>query len=193
MDIQLISLVFLAYLIGSIPFGLILSRLKGVDIRSQGSGNIGATNVFRVMGWQWGIMVFILDGLKGYGPTLLAHAVTEQSAYIILVGAMTIIGHSLSLFVKFKGGKGAATGLGVLAAIAPDVFGIVFLTAAVLIYTTRYVAPVSLLCSVLTPVLLYFFGYQMIYVGVVSAIAVVIFIRHKDNIKRLIRGEENRF
>jgi glycerol-3-phosphate acyltransferase PlsY len=193
LDIQLISLVFLAYLIGSIPFGLILSRLKGVDIRSQGSGNIGATNVFRVMGWQWGIMVFILDGLKGYGPTLLAHAVTEQSAYIILVGAMTIIGHSLSLFVKFKGGKGAATGLGVLAAIAPDVFGIVFLTAAVLIYTTRYVAPVSLLCSVLTPVLLYFFGYQMIYVGVVSAIAVVIFIRHKDNIKRLIRGEENRF
>jgi len=193
LNVQLISLIFIAYLIGSIPFGLILSRLKGVDIRSQGSGNIGATNVFRVMGWQWGILVFLLDGLKGYGPTLLAHAITEQSAYIILVGAMTIVGHSLSLFVNFKGGKGAATGLGVLAAIAPDVFGVVFLTAAILIYTTPYVAPVSLLCSLLAPILLYVFGYQLSYVGVVSAIVVIIFIRHKDNIKRLLRGEENRF
>lgn len=186
-------MILVAYLIGSIPFGLILSRLKGVDIRSKGSGNIGATNVFRVMGWQWGILVFLLDGAKAYGPTLLAHAVTEQSAYIILVGAMAIIGHSASLFLKFKGGKGAAPGLGVLAAIAPDVFGIIFLIAAVLIFTTRYVAPVSLFCSVLTPVLLYVFGYQMSYVGVVSAISVIIFIRHKDNIKRLLRGEENRF
>jgi acyl phosphate:glycerol-3-phosphate acyltransferase len=192
MNWPLVNLVVLSYLIGSIPFGLIVSNLKGVDIRQHGSGNIGATNVFRTLGWPYGLLVFFLDGLKGYGPTLLALAITEHAIVHISIGLLTVVGHSLTVFAKFKGGKGAATGLGVLLALSPDVFFIVFLTAIALIILTKYVAPVTLFCSLLTPILLYFFDYPVEYVGLVSLMVVFIFIRHKENIKRLLRGEENK-
>jgi len=173
MDIQLLALAIFAYFLGAIPFALVVSKLKGVDLRKQGSGNLGATNVFRVMGWKWGAAVFLLDGIKG-------------------IGFIAIIGHTLSVFARFKGGKGAATGLGVILALSPDVFGILLTLAVILISTTRYVAPVTILCSVLTPILQFLLGYPEEYVIVTSIIAVFIVIRHKENIRRLIRGEENR-
>jgi acyl phosphate:glycerol-3-phosphate acyltransferase len=192
MNWQIVNLTILAYLIGSIPFGLIVSRLKGVDIRQHGSGNIGASNVFRTMGWPYGCGVFILDALKGYGPTLLALGMTEHAIVHISIGLLTVIGHSLTVFAHFKGGKGAATALGMLLALSPDVFLIVFIIAIALILITRYVAPVTLFCSLLTPILLYVFDYPIEYVGIVSVMAIFIFIRHKENIKRLLRGEENK-
>jgi glycerol-3-phosphate acyltransferase PlsY len=192
LNIHLISLAVAAYFLGSIPFGLLASKYAQVDIRSQGSKNIGATNVYRVMGWKWGLLVFVLDALKGYIPTVIAHTITEQAIYIITVGMLAIIGHSLSVFVRFKGGKGAATGLGVLAAIAPDVWMIVVIIAVTTIAVFKYVAPVTIGCSILIPILLYVYNYSNAYVGVVSVISLLVIIRHKDNIKRLFSGNENK-
>ena len=192
MIMSLLLLVLFSYILGCIPFALIVGKLRGIDLRTQGSGNLGATNVFRVMGWKWGLFVFLLDGVKGYIPTMMALNMTESPLIHVGVGFIAILGHSLSIFARFKGGKGAATGLGVILALSPDVFGIVFILAAVLIAVTRYVAPVTILCSILTPILQFFLGYPEEYVFVTSIIALFIVYRHKTNIQRLIRGEENR-
>lgn len=191
MQLQPLSLGILAFFLGSIPFSLIVSKLKGVDLRNIGSGNLGATNVYRAMGWKYAFVVFLLDAIKGYIPTHLALNHNDPLLHI-LIGFMAILGHSLTPFARFKGGKGAATGLGVLMAISPDVCGILIVVASLLIYFTRYVAPVTLLCSVLAPILLWFFHYPSEYGITVSLISLFIVYRHKANIIRLIQGKENR-
>ena len=192
MLIQPLSLGILAFFLGSMPFSLIVSKLKGIDLRQIGSGNLGATNVYRAMGWKYALIVFLLDAIKGYIPTYLALDHVDPLLHIG-IGFLAILGHSLSPFARFKGGKGAATGLGVLMAISPDVCGIVIAIAIVLIYLTRYVAPVTVLCSVLAPILLLWFNYPREYGITVSLIAMFIVYRHKANIARLIQGKENRF
>lgn len=190
---ELFSLLIAAYFIGAIPFGLIISRARGINIRNFGSGNIGATNVFRVMGWKYGLPVFLLDAVKGYIPTMAAlHLFPDRPAVHVLAGIVAIIGHSLTIFAGFKGGKGAATGLGVLLALSPDVFAVLFIIAVVLIATTRYVAPVTILCSLLTPLLLYIRDYPLDYIVLTALLAIFIIYRHKSNIARLLRGEENK-
>ena len=189
---QSLSIAIVTYFLGSIPFALLVSRAKGVDLRSQGSGNLGATNVFRVMGWKFGLLVFLLDGFKGWLPTFLAIQVFDTPWLHVGVGVMAIIGHILSCFVQFKGGKGAATGLGVLLALNPLVFGILFIIAASLIRITRYVAPVTILCSILAPCLLYYFQSPNPYTFMVTCISIFIILRHTSNIKRLLQGKENR-
>ncbi|MGE4169652.1 MAG: glycerol-3-phosphate 1-O-acyltransferase PlsY [Candidatus Margulisiibacteriota bacterium] len=181
-----------SYLLGSIPFALIVSRAKGVDLRKVGSGNLGATNVYRAMGLGYALLVFGLDAIKGYIPVMIALNHFESPWVHILIGFCAIVGHSLSPFVKFKGGKGAATGLGVLLAISPDVCGLVFAVALILILAFRYVAPVTILCSVLTPILLWAFGYAQEYVAFVTLICLFIIYRHRSNIVRLFQGKENR-
>ena len=185
-------LVVMAYFLGSIPFSVLVSKLKGIDLRRVGSGNIGATNVYRAMGLPWAIVVFILDGAKGWIMTVLAVIICVDPIAHVVVGFMAIIGHSLSVFVRFKGGKGVATGLGVLMGLNILVFSIVFLIGVSFILLTRYVAPVSIFCSVLTPVLLYAVGAPLIYVGVFCIVSVFIVIRHYPNIKRLLRGKEHK-
>lgn len=191
-DFTIIGLGLFAFFLGSIPFALVAGKVQGINLREHGSGNLGATNVFRVLGWKWGIVVFLLDGIKGYIPTLLALDMNDAPYAHIVIGFLAILGHSLSPFAKFKGGKGAATGLGVIAALSPNVFSVVFVLAAVLIGLFRYVAPVTIFCSILTPVLQYYFGYPEEYVVVTSLISLFIVIRHKENIRRLVKGEENR-
>lgn len=188
----LILLALCSYLVGALPFSLFISRLKGVDLRNVGSGNLGATNVYRALGLGFALLVFFLDALKGYIPTLIALNVTDQSWIHVLVGGLAIMGHSLSPFVNFRGGKGAATGLGFLMAISPDVCAIIIVIAVLGIAIGRYVAPVTLLCSILTPFLLWKFAYPMSYVLFVSLICVFIIWRHRPNIIRLIQGKENR-
>ena len=185
-------LVVMAYFLGSIPFSVLVSKLKGIDLRRVGSGNIGATNVYRAMGLPWAIVVFILDGAKGWIMTVLAVIICVDPIAHVVVGFMAIIGHSLSVLVRFKGGKGVATGLGVLMGLNILVFSIVFLIGVSFILLTRYVAPVSIFCSVLTPVLLYAVGAPLIYVGVFCIVSVFIVIRHYPNIKRLLRGKEHK-
>jgi glycerol-3-phosphate acyltransferase PlsY len=186
-----IALMAVAYCFGSIPFSLLVSKLKRIDLRSVGSGNLGATNVYRALGFKYAFLVFVLDALKGAIPTAIALN-SEHPTIHILTGFMAIVGHSLSPFVKFKGGKGAATGLGVLAVLAPDVFGILFVIAAILIAITRYVAPTTIVCSLLAPALLYSFDYQIEYVVFTGLISIFIIFRHRSNIVRIAKGTENR-
>jgi len=176
----------------AIPFGLIVSNFKHVDLRAIGSGNIGATNVFRALGPVYGAIVFFLDSLKGWVPTYVSIQLFEDPIIHISVGAVTIIGHTLSCFARFKGGKGAATGIGVIMALSPLVTGIILVVAICLIYITRYVALTSIACSLLAPVLFYIFGYPKHYVIVLCVIAIFIIIRHTSNIKRLLAGKENK-
>ena len=193
MNIQTVASLFvIAYFMGAIPFASIISKVKGVDLRKQGSGNAGATNVLRVMGWKFALPVFLLDGLKGWIPTTIAINFIVAPEIHVLTGFIAVLGHSLSVFIRFKGGKGAATGLGVLLALSPDVFCIVFVLAISLISVFRYVAPVTILCSIVAPIAMIALDYPKEYVGFICIISALIIIRHQSNIKRMLKGEENK-
>ena len=192
MSWSLASLCIFSFLLGSIPFALVISKAKGVDIRKEGSGNLGATNIYRVFGFKVALAVFICDAAKGFAPTALTMLNFYQPSYHLLVGAFAILGHMVSPFARFKGGKGVATGLGMLLAISPDVTLIVFTTAAILIYKFRYVAPVSIIGSMLAPLLLFLFDYPQEYILFVTMIALLIVLRHRKNIGRIFSGNENK-
>ena len=192
MNYSLGSLALAAYFLGAIPFSLLICTLKGVDLRSVGSGNIGATNVYRVLGFKLAFLVFFLDALKGFLPVYLALQVFESPLLHILIGSIAIVGHSLTIFAGFKGGKGAATGLGVLAAICPDVCLIIIVLAGVIIGITRYVSVASIVSSILTPLFIHLFGYPIEYVMCIGGICGFILYRHKSNIERLMSGKEHK-
>jgi glycerol-3-phosphate acyltransferase PlsY len=143
MQFETLSIILLAtilsYLLGSIPFGVIVAKFCKVDIQNVGSGNIGATNVLRTLGPVAGGVVFVLDLLKGTLAAVLAIWLLPSPLWIILASSMSIIGHMFPVFLKFKGGRGSATGLGVLLAIAPDVFLGAFILVVIIIGATRYV------------------------------------------------------
>ena len=186
------SIIIGSYLISSIPFALVISKFNNVDLRKVGSGNLGATNVYRALGFKLAVFVFILDAAKGLFPTYLAMAIFNQASWHVGVGLITILGHSLSVFVQFKGGKGVATGLGVIMALNPTVAAILAVVGFSSIAITRYVAPTSIVCAVAAPFLFYFFNSPVEYTLFISFISSVIVIRHKDNIMRLIQGTENK-
>ncbi len=189
---KIVEVAVLAYGMGSIPFSLLVAMYHRVDLFKVGSGNLGATNVLRALGWKWGLLVFLLDALKGYIPTMLILSSSTNPWIHIGVGLLAVVGHSYSIFAKFKGGKGVATGIGILLALSPDVAVIVLGGALLGIALTRYVAPFSILGSVVTPVLLWVKNYADAYVVCTAIIAMMIIWRHKDNIKRLCTGQENR-
>ncbi|MFA6549040.1 MAG: glycerol-3-phosphate 1-O-acyltransferase PlsY [Candidatus Margulisiibacteriota bacterium] len=180
----------LSYLIGSIPFGLLIGKLKGIDIRQHGSGNIGATNVFRTLGPRLGTLVFILDLLKGAVPVWIALSLTPQHWPVIAAGAAAIIGHSFPIFLKFKGGKGVATGLGVLLAIAPDIFAVALVSAIIVIFISRYVSVGSMFTAVLIALLFWFWHKPLSYCLAVTLLTGLVLLRHVPNIKRLQHGTE---
>ncbi|MFT5171741.1 MAG: glycerol-3-phosphate acyltransferase PlsY [Candidatus Marinamargulisbacteria bacterium] len=190
--INLVTLGIASFFLGAVPFALIVTRIKGVDLRKVGSGNLGATNVYRALGLKYALLVFAMDALKGYIPVYFVLTGAEDPLAHILIGFLAILGHSFSPFVGFKGGKGAATGLGVLCGLSPHVFLIVFVVAAVSIYLTRMVAPVSILCSLFVPVLLRLFSYPIEYIWVTGLIAGFILVRHRANVVRLFKGTENK-
>lgn len=189
----------LAYLSGSIPFAHIAGMAKGVDLRKQGSGNLGATNVFRVMGWKIGIAVFLADAAKGALPVLLLpprlDSTRDPILWAIAIGVAAIAGHVRPLFLKFgKGGKGVATASGVFLALAPVPMLISFAAFVVVVLASGYVSLGSLISAALLPVLL------VVTLGIASplsmvsiAIAAFVFFTHRANIGRLRRGQENRF
>ena len=185
-----------AYLLGSVPNGLLVARLKGIDIRKVGSGNIGATNVFRSVGKSWGILTFVCDALKGFLPAWLFPLLTGDSnpALGIFCGALAIAGHNWPIFLKFKGGKGVATSAGVLLGIAPTAVGIGLLSWLVLFLSTRYVSVASVGAAIVVPLagwFLYRDGFLLpITLTVLGLVAVA---RHHSNIRRLIAGTEHRF
>ncbi|MBT3260826.1 glycerol-3-phosphate 1-O-acyltransferase PlsY [bacterium] len=187
------SFLFLgAYLLGSISFALIISRFKKTDLTKIGSGNLGATNVYRALGLKYAILVFFLDACKGYLPTLIAIKLINIPILNLGIGIGAILGHSLPIFNKFKGGKSVATSLGVLFAIAPKIFIILFPLGIIIIYFTKLVALATLIGCFLAPILLYLFHYPTEYILFITCISIFIIYRHKKNLIRLFQGKENK-
>lgn len=183
--------ILLAYLIGSIPNGLIVGKyMCGVDIRQFGSKNIGATNAYRVLGPWPAFWVFLTDALKGVAGVMMGQWLDGSTIALLAGGIAAMAGHNWSVFLKFKGGRGVATGLGVIAVLVPKVTAIVFIVWALIVYTTRYVSLGSIVAAVLVPLSMWFFNesIEILIFGIVAALFVI--LRHKPNIERLLKGEE---
>jgi len=190
--VKLIILLISAYLIGSIPFGYLIAKIQNIDIRKFGSGNIGATNVFRPLGPVPGSIVFALDMLKGTMPVSLAINLGLNPWLVILTGIMAVVGHTYPIYLNFKGGKGAATGLGILLGIAPDIFVAALLIAALIVYASRYVSLASIITPVLVTILFFSLKRPLAYSLAAALITIIIIGRHVPNIKRLLNGTENK-
>ena len=189
-----------AYLLGSIPAAYVAGRLlKGIDLRQHGSGNLGATNVFRVLGWKIGILVFLADALKGAIPVLLLppriQAPGDPVLWALACGVAAILGHVRPLYLGFrKGGKGVATAAGVFFALAPLPMLITFAAFVAIVLGTGYVSLGSLAAAALLPVLLFATHGATSPLFIVSVvIACFVYWTHRANIGRLRRGEEHRF
>jgi glycerol-3-phosphate acyltransferase PlsY len=189
----------LSYASGSLPFAWLAGRAAGVDLRQQGSGNLGATNVFRVLGWKIGLAVFVADALKGALPVLLLppriESTIDPGLWAIACGIAAIAGHVRPLFLRFrKGGKGVATAAGVFFALAPLPMLVTFGLFVAVVLVTGYVSLGSLLSAVMLPAFLLVTQGSRAPLFVVSVIiASFVFWTHRANIGRLRRGEEHRF
>jgi glycerol-3-phosphate acyltransferase PlsY len=191
----------LAYLLGSIPTGYLVALAKGVDIRTVGSGNIGATNVFRTLGQRAGIFVLVIDGLKGYAACAwvsdllmnwFASARPDEDYLRISSGLFAIVGHNFTCWLYFKGGKGIATTAGVLAALFWPVFLTALSTWIVIFAVSRYVSLGSIAAAASLPVAAVIFKYPPAMITVAAAMGGLALWKHKPNIARLINGTESR-
>jgi glycerol-3-phosphate acyltransferase PlsY len=196
----------IGYFLGSCPNGYLISRARGVDIREHGSGNIGATNVLRVMGKRWGYLVFALDALKGFAAVRLAFAVAialtpnmPQREIIGIAGGLAcILGHTYPVWLGFRGGKGVATSAGVLLGLMPIAVVSVFVVWLVLFKVTRYVSVASIGAAVALPVFVILYLHLKMLTGASLLpfsilIAGVVIWRHRSNIQHLFHGKEQRF
>jgi len=189
-----------AYLIGSIPTGYIFCRvLKGVDIREFGSGNVGATNVFRVVGRLPGILVLAIDILKGFACAtyiasffLYISPAARPELYRVFAGLATIAGHNWTVFLKFRGGKGVATSAGVVISLIPKIFWLGFLVWTIVFSVTGYISVASIIASISIPLFTLVFSEPAEIVIFMSILCLVIVYKHRSNIKRLQDGEEKR-
>jgi glycerol-3-phosphate acyltransferase PlsY len=189
------------FLLGSIPTGYLIGRARGIDIRQHGSGNIGATNVYRVMGRGWGIFAFLIDFIKGFALLLLVRLYVfpndttwSTSLLLVLCGMAAILGHNYTPWLGFKGGKGVATTAGVLAALLPWALVVVFSLWIILTLLTRIVSIGSLTSAILLPfVSAYFYPGQWIYLGLSLLAGILVVWQHRSNIRRLLAGTEPRF
>lgn len=191
----------LAYLLGAIPNGYLLAKIKGVDIRQVGSGNIGATNVYRCVGKSWGILTFVLDFLKGYLPAavfpILAQRWSMEFSAMhlsLLCGCMAVVGHNWPVYLGFRGGKGMATGAGALLGFAPLAMLIGVISWLIFFLATRYVSLSSMLAAILVAACSWrLYNGQVLIPVTLSIMGVVVIWRHHGNIKRLLNGTEHRF
>lgn len=195
--IQIFIALILAYIIGSVPTGYLIVKSKtGQDIRTVGSGSTGATNVKRVLGKKWFFTVMILDAIKGALPVFLAQlfATRGVSAGIVPVAAAAavLIGHSKSCFLGFKGGKSVASGVGTILAMNWIAGLIIALVWAIITYFTKYVSVGSIIALLCSPFIMYFLNAPIAYVLYCTIGAIYIVYLHRENIKRLIAGNENK-
>lgn len=203
-------LIIFAYLLGSVPFGLIIAKAHGKDLRAIGSGNIGATNAGRVLGKKWGVICLLLDCMKGLVPTLLAGSYVNSppaSAELWLwlsVGCAAVIGHVFPVYLKFKGGKGVATSLGMVLGLFPYYTVAGLASAAVwiaLVLIFKYVSLASIIAAMMFPVFLvvaifmnegWYFTSLLPLIIIALIIPMLVVIRHAENIKRLLEGSEEK-
>jgi len=193
-----------AYLLGSIPTGFLAGKARGIDIRQTGSGNIGATNAFRILGKKAGLLVLLGDALKGFLACRLlprlavalsgsAAAPVDAESLAVLAGLFAILGHMFTLWLNFKGGKGIATTAGVLAALAPvSCLITVGLWLATLV-GSRYVSVASMAAAIGLPFIVWAAGGNAALIALVCAVSLLALYKHRTNFQRLLRGTENRF
>ncbi|MGL5856007.1 MAG: glycerol-3-phosphate 1-O-acyltransferase PlsY [Cetobacterium sp.] len=189
----------IAYIFGSLPCGVWLGKgVKNIDIREYGSKNSGATNAYRILGPKYGIIVLILDALKGYIPLYIASLFDIGGIYIILLGLVAILGHTFSFFLQFKGGKGVATSLGVFLFLMPKVVGVLVLVFILVVGISKYISLGSVICAGLLPILAYFMpvrddATRLPLVAISLIVGIFVIYKHKANIQRLMEGKENKF
>jgi acyl phosphate:glycerol-3-phosphate acyltransferase len=190
-----------AYLLGSIPTGYLVAKVKGIDIRSVGSGNIGATNVFRILGKPAGIFVLVADGLKGYAACAwMVEFIARRWGdgmvdieYLRLTAALTVVlGHNYTCWLKFKGGKGIATSAGALAALVPWALVIILALFILVFAVSRYVSLGSIAASAALPVATWLTKGSLTMILATTAMAALAIYKHKGNIQRLLNGTEHR-
>ncbi len=193
MLIETITLCIVSYLIGSIPFGVVLARAQNLNIREHGSGNIGATNVARVMGKKAGLLTLLGDVSKGFIVALSAGSLYEKPELISLSGLMVFLGHLYSVFLKFKGGKGVATSLGLFSYIMPLATLCAIGVFSICLWISGYVSIGSIMAAVSLPLFAFLFKLQLPYIYLAVIIGLFTTQRHYGNILRLIEGTEAKF
>jgi glycerol-3-phosphate acyltransferase PlsY len=182
-----------AYLLGSIPTGFLLGTVFGVDIRKTGSRNVGATNVARVVGKKQGAITLLIDVAKGSIPVLIASRLGFDLTVTVLAALAAFVGHLYPVFLKFQGGKGVATALGIFLAVAPLASVVMLLVFAAVIGLTRRVSLASMAAAGAAPFVLWILSYPALVVALGFAVALMIVLRHHENIRRLFEGTEPRF
>ena len=202
----LLACSLLGYLFGSFPAGYFAGRLAGVDVRREGSGNIGATNVLRVLGKKWGYAVFAIDAFKGFAAVRAAlflanywPAAKPYAEYIAILTALTCVaGHTFPIWLRFKGGKGVATSAGALVGLLPLAVPFVLLVWVIVFEISRYVSLASIIAAICLPIIVALFArwkfvdtWALIYFSV--AIMLLVLWRHRSNFSRLLNGTEQRF
>lgn len=190
--VKIALLIIFAFLSGSIPVGVIIAKVKGVDIKKVGSGNIGATNVLRSLGRWPAALTLLGDMLKGTAAVALGRYFEVGTFYEGIIGFSAILGHNFSLFLGFKGGKGVATSLGVLLFYSPFAAFITFIIWLVVVLSTKYSSLGALVSFGLLPLSIYVVDYSKGKLFVAFLITVFIVIRHKNNIQRLMKGTERK-
>ena len=186
-----------SYLLGAVPTSYLAARLfRSIDLREHGSRNLGATNLYRVLGWRYAVPVGLLDAAKGLVPVLVfAPRVSSSELFALVCGLVAVVGHVFSVFVGFKGGKGVATAAGVMLGLTPAALGVAVLVWAALVYLTGYVSVGSIMAAAIFPLAVYLLEPPdqpaMLWLDIAVAAAIVWF--HRGNIQRLFKGTENRF
>ena len=188
-----IVLIAIAYILGSVPSGFLIGALSGVDVRSSGSGNIGATNVARLLGKSLGLLTLVADGGKGYIPVFFAQYLEMSDVVIALVAAAAFLGHLYPLFLRFKGGKGVATAFGALLAIAPTAPAALAIIFAIGVFASRMVSVGSVAAALAAPIALWAFSDGPVFVVLGVFLGLMVIVRHRENLKRLRAGTEPQF
>jgi glycerol-3-phosphate acyltransferase PlsY len=189
-----IILLISSYLLGAIPFGLVIGKLAGKDVRQEGSKNIGATNVSRLLGKKLGFVTLVCDCLKGYLPMMIAFRLLQdnphQELIVSICGVMAVVGHMFPVYLGFKGGKGVATGLGVFLYLSPLAILISLGVFAGSVALSGFVSVGSLLASALMVLWLWLLGQSYIIIATAATVAALIWLKHHENIARILKGEE---
>jgi glycerol-3-phosphate acyltransferase PlsY len=199
MFFQTFMLAVAAYLFGSIPFGKLIAReVAHIDITQRGSGNIGATNVARELSIKWGLLTLILDMLKGFVPVVLFASLAPQAGIgrelgLFVVGLSALLGHQFSIFLSFRGGKGVGTAMGIYLAISPLPCLVALILFILIVYMWDFISLASMLSALAMPLLFALFGKTTpMVIGAVITAALIV-IKHKDNIQRLVKGDERKW
>jgi len=184
----------IGYFLGAVPFGLAVGKIAGIDVRTEGSRNIGATNVNRVLGKKFGLLTLVCDCFKGFFPMYLATFFLPESEnkemIVAITGIMAVVGHMFPVYLRFKGGKGVATGLGVFLFFSPTAIIISLFVFVAAVAVSGFVSVGSLLASGLIPVWLWLLGASKVTIGTAAIVALFIWMKHYENIGRLIQGNE---